>query len=104
AYLPNGTEMQNLNVFRCYTCKAQSPRYFVEDLAEQIIRAEKDCHAIEREIQEAKLKSNETQKRVGQHQQTVTSLETTINEIKLKIGRLGKELRELQSVEAPNNS
>ncbi|CAF1392722.1 unnamed protein product [Adineta steineri] len=104
AYLPNGTEMQNLNVFRCYTCKAQSPRYFVEDLAEQIIRAEKDCHAIEREIQEAKLKSNETQKRVGQHLQTVTSLETTINEIKLKIGRLGKELRELQSVEAPNNS
>ncbi len=37
AYLPNGTEMQNLNVFRCYTCKAQSPRYFVEDLAEQIV-------------------------------------------------------------------
>ena len=29
--------MQNLNVFRCYTCKTQAPRYFVEDLAEQIM-------------------------------------------------------------------
>ncbi len=37
AYLPNGTEMQNTNVFRCYTCKARSPRYFVEDFAEQIV-------------------------------------------------------------------
>lgn len=36
AYLPNGTEMQNLNVFRCYTCKAQNPRFFVEDFTEQI--------------------------------------------------------------------
>jgi hypothetical protein len=37
AYLPNGTEMQNLNVFRCYTCRTQNPRYFVEDFAEQIV-------------------------------------------------------------------
>ncbi|CAF0907345.1 unnamed protein product [Rotaria sordida] len=104
AYLPNGTEMQNTNVFRCYTCKAQNPRYFVEDFAEQITRAEKDCNNIEREIQIVKEKLNETQKRVNQHQQTVTALDTTINEIKIKCGRLGKELRELQLIEAPNDS
>ncbi len=107
AYLPNGTEMQNLNVFRCYTCRAQNPRYFVEDFAQQISyvfewifieifdgkfssQAEKDCQNIERLIQEAKGKLTETQKRVNEHQQTITSLETTINEIKIKYGRLGK--------------
>ncbi|CAF3385119.1 unnamed protein product [Rotaria sp. Silwood1] len=103
-YLPNGTEMQNTNVFRCYTCKTQNPRYFVEDFAEQITRAEKDCNNIERQIQEVKEKLSETQKRVNQHQQTVTALDTTINEIKIKCGRLGKELRELQLIEAPNDS
>ncbi len=101
--------MQNISVFRCYTCRTQNPRYFVEDLAEQIVyvfeknfffqnfsikiwfsRAEKDCQNIERLIQEAKEKSTETQKRVNQHEQTVNSLETTINEIKIKCGRLGK--------------
>ncbi|CAF0863734.1 unnamed protein product [Adineta ricciae] len=104
AYLPNGTEMQNLNVFRCYTCKSQGPRYFVEDLGEQIIRGEKECVTIEREILEAKEKLKETQKRVSEHQQTVVSLDETINEIKSKCGRFGKELRELQLIEAPNDS
>ncbi len=85
-------------------------------------RAEKDCQNTERLIQEAKEKLTETQKRVNEHEQIVKSLETTINEIKLKCGRLGKvkiskfknsklffflkkkELRELQLIEAPNNS
>ncbi|UJR35462.1 hypothetical protein I4U23_028218 [Adineta vaga] len=104
AYLPNGTEMQNLNVFRCYTCRSQGPRYFVEDLGEQIVRAEKECTMIERQIQEAKEKLTATQKRVSEHQQTVASLDSTINEVKVKCGRFGKELRELQLVEAPNDS
>ena len=29
--------MQNISVFRCYTCRNQNPRFFVEDLAEQIV-------------------------------------------------------------------
>lgn len=53
-------------------------------------RTEKECQSIEQLIQEAKEKLTSTQKRVSQHQQTVTSLETTINEIKIKCGRLGK--------------
>lgn len=104
AFLPNGTEMQNTSVFRCYTCKVQNPRYFVEDLAEQIVRGEKECQMMERSIQETREKATEIQKRVTQHQQTVSAIETTMNEIKVKCGRLGKELRELQLVEAPNNS
>jgi uncharacterized protein YeeX (DUF496 family) len=53
-------------------------------------RAERDCHDIERQIQEAKGKINETQKRVNQHDQTVKGLDKTINEVKIKCGRLGK--------------
>ena len=45
---------------------------------------------IEREILEAKEKLKETQKRVSEHQQTVVSLDETINEIKSKCGRFGK--------------
>jgi hypothetical protein len=41
-------------------------------------------------MQEAKEKLTEIQKRVSQHQQTVAALETTINEVKIKYGRLGK--------------
>ena len=85
-------------------------------------RAEKECTVIEREIQEAKEKLTETQKRVTEHQKTVASLDGTINEIKIKCGRFGKvrshtisikhsfissllkELRDLQLIEAPNDS
>ncbi|CAF4679295.1 unnamed protein product, partial [Rotaria magnacalcarata] len=49
-------------------------------------------------------KIKETQQRVNQHQQTVAGLDGTINEIKVACGRLGKELRELQLIEAPNDS
>ncbi|CAF4246586.1 unnamed protein product [Rotaria socialis] len=104
AYLPNGTEMQNTYVFRCYTCRVQNPRFFVEDFAEQITRAENECITIERNMLEVKEKIKETQQRVNQHQQTVAGLDGTINEIRATCGRLGKELRELQLIEAPNDS
>lgn len=115
AYLPNGTEMQNLNVFRCYTCKAQNPRYFVEDFAEQITyvlpshpfrssfgncsRAEQECQTIERNIQDAKEQLTNRQKHVNEHQQTVNNLEATINEIKVKCGRLGKVNRKKNTID-----
>ncbi|CAF3961641.1 unnamed protein product, partial [Rotaria sp. Silwood1] len=86
AYLTNGTEMQNISVFRCYTCRSQNPRYFVEDLAEHIHQARKEWNNTERQVQEQK------------------GSDKTINEIKIKCGRLGKKLRELQLIEAPNNS
>lgn len=89
--------MQNTSVFRCYTCKVQSPRYFVEDLAEQIVRGEKECQMMERSIQETREKATEIQKRVTQHQQTVSTIETTMNEIKVKCGRLGKVKTEFVS-------
>jgi hypothetical protein len=41
-------------------------------------------------MQEAKEKLTEIQKRVSQHQQTVAALDTTINEVKIKYGRIGK--------------
>ena len=45
---------------------------------------------MERSIQEAKEKVNEIQRRVTQHQQTVAGIEATMNEIKVKCGRMGK--------------
>ncbi|CAF4894696.1 unnamed protein product, partial [Rotaria sp. Silwood1] len=86
AYLINGTEMQNISVFRFYICRSQNPRYFVEDLAEHIHQARKEWNNTERQVQEQK------------------GSDKTINEIKIKCGRLGKKLCELQLIEAPNNS
>ena len=45
---------------------------------------------IDEQIQEIKEKILERQKHINQHQQTVTTLDKTINEIKIKCGRLGK--------------
>ena len=56
-------------------------------------RGEKECQTLERTIQEAKEKVSEIQRRVAQHQQTVSGIEATMNEIKVKCGRLGKVKR-----------
>jgi hypothetical protein len=53
---------------------------------------------MERTIQEAKGTLTDSQKRVNQHQQTVTALEATVNEIKIKCGRLGKVSTQHQEV------
>lgn len=45
---------------------------------------------MERQIQDAKESLSDVQKRVHQHQQTLNGLDASINEIKIKCGRLGK--------------